>query len=172
MLILTQNCITPRNIETERGLIDTPGAISLFEYTPKGLSLEKDRDGFYKWQPALEHLFFIARYCLQELETPSYVLSNEFGNKGDRIKELMEQSLYLIWNNASRAHFLMGNLENTLLNKHAKDLSTRELGGMKHFEDGKKYFKIAFRVVCKLDRLANRSPIYANDWQHWVNILQ
>ena len=173
MMILTQNCITPQNIETERGLIDTPGAISLFEYTPKGLSLERDRDGFYKWQPALEHLFFIARYCLQELETPSYSTNDEFGGNGDQIKELMEQSLYLIWNNASRAHSLMENLANNLRSKQAKDLNTRELGMMKHFEDGKKHFKIAFKVVCKrLDRLVKRGPVYKSDWQHWVNILQ
>ena len=44
LLLITVQAITPWNIETERGLIDTPGAISIFEYTAQITTLELKED--------------------------------------------------------------------------------------------------------------------------------
>ena len=68
LLLITVKAITPWNIETERGLIDTPGAISIFEYTAQITTLElKEDNENYHFQPTIAHLFSVVNYTMREL---------------------------------------------------------------------------------------------------------
>jgi Ca2+-binding EF-hand superfamily protein len=73
LLLISVQAITPWNIQIERGLIDTPGAISIFEYTAQVTTLELKADNVnYHYQPTIAHLFTIATYAMRELISSKY----------------------------------------------------------------------------------------------------
>ena len=144
MLLLAEDCITPRSVEVERGLIDTIGAMSIFEFAKGETSLERDADGHYLYQPTIDHLFRVAQFCLYHLVQWDI---DEDTIEHTNMSQLLDQSLYLIWNNASRAINLYKKFE--MRGKSSENYSVTK----KNFQNAKEDYRIKItRLMGKLCR--------------------